>query len=269
MSEGPVSFTNCVINWQVPTLLLVTGASRGLGATIAKEFSKKLCKGSYVILLARDKPKLEVVKAEINKICVVYAEILALDLILLDSASFEHLFTKYENFNFQQVVIVNNAGTLGDISKTALQTTSGPDIKDYFDLNLLSVIFLTTGFLNAFKRAKRKIVINISSLAAIQPFRGWSLYCTGKAAREMYFRTLAEEEKETVIVLNYAPGPLVTDMLPQILRDALPEIKQQFHEAQLQNQLLSTEYTVQRLIGILDRGRFKSGDHVDVFDMNY
>lgn len=51
----------------------------------------------------------------------------------------------------------------------------------------------------------------------------------GKAAREMYFRVLAEEEKESVTVLNYAPGPLVTDMLPQILERALPEIKQQFH----------------------------------------
>lgn len=45
----------------------------------------------------------------------------------------------------------------------------------------------------------------------------------------MYFRVLAEEEKETVAVLNYAPGPLVTDMLPQILEQALPEIKQQYH----------------------------------------
>ncbi|XP_035216947.1 sepiapterin reductase-like [Stegodyphus dumicola] len=85
----------------------------------------------------------------------------------------------------------------------------------------------------------------------------------------MYFRVLAEEEKNSVIVLNYAPGPLLTDMLPQILHQALPEIKQQFHEAQSQNQLLTCDYTVQRLIGVLERARFKSGDHVDVFDMNY
>ena len=45
----------------------------------------------------------------------------------------------------------------------------------------------------------------------------------------MYFRVLAEEEKNTVTVLNYAPGPLVTDMLPQILQQALPEIQQKFH----------------------------------------
>lgn len=45
----------------------------------------------------------------------------------------------------------------------------------------------------------------------------------------MYFRVLAAEEKNTVTVLNYAPGPLVTDMLPQILQQALPEIRQQFH----------------------------------------
>ncbi|CAL1281507.1 unnamed protein product [Larinioides sclopetarius] len=269
MSEIPSNFVIPTINWQVPTFLVVTGASRGLGATIAKEFAKKLVEGSYVLIIARDKAKLDNVKAEIEKTSVVYVERLAMDLNLLDSPSYEHCFSKYTHYNFRQAVIVNNAGTLGDISKTAVQNTNGPDIKNYFEVNLLSAIFITTAFLNAFKTVERKIVLNISSLAAIQPFKGWSLYCTGKAARDMYFRTLAEEEKDSVIVLNYAPGPLVTDMLPQILRDALPEIKQQFHEAQMQNRLLTTDYTVQRLIGILERGRFKSGDHVDVFDVNY
>lgn len=42
-----------------------------------------------------------------------------------------------------------------------------------------------------------------------------------------------------------------------------------FLEAQSQNRLLTCEYTVHRLIGILERSRFKSGDHVDVFDANY
>ncbi|KAG8178262.1 hypothetical protein JTE90_018809 [Oedothorax gibbosus] len=257
------------INWQIPTFLLVTGASRGLGATIAIEFSKKLCDGSHILLMARDKVKLDAVKSEIEKNSKAFPQILAMDLVLLDSPSYEHSLTKWSQLNFQQAVIINNAGTLGDISQIALNCTSSVEVKKYFDVNLFSAMFLTTAFLNQFKEAAKKIVINISSLAAIQPFKGWSLYCTGKAARDMYFRVLAEEEKETVTVLNYAPGPLVTDMLPQILEQALPEIKQQYHEAQMQNQLLTTEYTVQRLLGILDRSRFKSGDHVDVFDVNY
>ncbi|GIX80791.1 sepiapterin reductase [Caerostris darwini] len=269
MNERATNFTNPTINWRMPTFLVVTGASRGLGETIAKEFSKKLCEGSCVVLLARNKTKLEAVKADIKKISPVFVENEAMDLNLLDAPSYEHFFSKYLHYNFHQVVIVNNAGTLGDTSKTTVQNTSGSEIKSYFDVNLFSAIFITTGFLNAFKAAERKVVINISSLAALQPFRGWSLYCTGKAAREMYFRTLALEEKDSVNVLNYAPGPLLTDMLPQILRDSLPEIKQQFQDAQMSNQLLTTDYTVQRLLGVLERGRFKSGDHVDVYDMNY
>lgn len=44
----------------------------------------------------------------------------------------------------------------------------------------------------------------------------------------MYFRVLAVEDSNTVTVLSYAPGPLVTDMLSQILEQALPEIRQEF-----------------------------------------
>lgn len=167
------------VNWQIPTFLLVTGASRGLGATIAIEFSKKLCEGSHVLLMARDKSKLNAVKAQIEKSSKAIPECVAMDLVLLDSPSYEHFLSKWSELNFSQVVIVNNAGTLGDVSQTALNCTASYEIKKYFDANLFSAMFLTTAFLNQFKSADKKVVINISSLAAIQPFKGWSLYCTG------------------------------------------------------------------------------------------
>lgn len=266
------------INWQVPTFLIVTGASRGLGRTIAIEFSKKLCEGSSILLIARDKTKLIITEDAISKCCAVQTHIVAIDLALPDGPTYEHLLSKCMEQNnqhtnhhptYRQVILVHNAGTLGDVSKTVAKCSSSSEIKDYFNLNLHSVMFLTSAFLKVFEAADRKFIINISSLAAIQPFKGWNLYCTGKAAREMYFRVLAEEEKNSVVILNYAPGPLITDMLPQILDQALPDIRQQFHDAQSQNQLLTCEYTVQRLVQILDRARFKSGDHVDVFDLNF
>lgn len=258
-----------VINWEIPTFLIVTGASRGLGYTIAIEMCKKLCEGSSILLLARDKTKLALTEEFILKTSFVKPQVVAIDLALPDSPSYEHLLMKCtHSFSpFRQVILIHNAGTLGDVSKTVATCSSSTEIKDYFDLNLHSVMFLTSAFLKVFE-TEHKIIINISSLAAVQPFKGWNLYCTAKAAREMYFRVLAEEDKAS-IVLNYAPGPLLTDMLPQILCNALPEISQQFQDAQSRNQLLTCEYSVQKLIGVLERSRFKSGDHVDVFDLNY
>lgn len=168
------------INWQIPTFLLVTGASRGLGATIAIDFSKKLCDGSHILLMARDKTKLNEVKSEIEKVSKATPHIIAMDLVLLDSPSFEHVLSKWSQLKLPQAVIVNNAGTLGDISQLAVNCTEAAEVKKYFDVNLFSVMFLTSAFLNKFKAADRKVVINISSLAAIQPFKGWNLYCTGK-----------------------------------------------------------------------------------------
>ena len=48
-------------------------------------------------------------------------------------------------------------------------------------------------FLQLFKHAKRYIV-HISSLVGVQPFSSLSVYCTGKAARDMMFRAVATEE---------------------------------------------------------------------------
>lgn len=54
-------------------------------------------------------------------------------------------------------------------------------------------------------------IVNISSLAAIQCFESWGIYCAGKAARDMYYAVLAKELEveglsNTVKVLSYAPG---------------------------------------------------------------
>lgn len=54
-------------------------------------------------------------------------------------------------------------------------------------------------------------IVNISSLCAVQPFKSWGLYCAGKAARDMLFKVLADEEPN-ILVLNYAPGPLDNEM---------------------------------------------------------
>lgn len=81
------------------------------------------------------------------------------------------------------------------------------EVDSYLSFNVSSCLCLTARLLGAFPRrpALRRTVVNVSSLCALQPFVSWVLYCSGKAARDMMFRVLAEEEPD-VRVLSYSPG---------------------------------------------------------------
>lgn len=83
--------------------------------------------------------------------------------------------------DFQQAVIVHNAATLGDVSKLYSQHDSIDDLREYWDINLTAVTLLNHVFLKHFSKEniKEKVVINITSICALQPFKSWSLYCAG------------------------------------------------------------------------------------------
>ena len=64
---------------------------------------------------------------------------------------------------------------------------------------------LTSSFLNVFKHDDKTVIVNITSLAAIQVIKGLGIYGVGKAAREMYFKVLSSESAD-LRILSYAPG---------------------------------------------------------------
>jgi len=108
-------------------------------------------------------------------------------------------------------------------------------------------------------------VVNISSLLALQPFRSLTLYCAGKAARDMFGRVLAAEEP-AVRVLSYAPGPLRTDMADDIAANAGDEELRQMYREGVKEGFLDCDVSAARLVTILEEGKFASGDHVDYYD---
>lgn len=93
------------------------------------------------------------------------------------------------------------------MSRYTRSFTNVAEVDSYLSLNVSSCLCLTASILQAFPQRPgvRRTVVNITSLCALQPFCSWVLYCTGKAAREMMFRVLAEEEPD-LRVLNYSPG---------------------------------------------------------------
>lgn len=124
-----------------------------------------------------------------------------------------------------RAVLVNNVGTLGEMRRID-EWSSVEAIRAAVDLNVTGVAWLTSLFLRharalAPQPLQPHLIVNISSLAALQPFSTQVLYCTGKAARDMLHAGVAAEhdsaeEKRRVAVLNYAPGPLDTDMQAEI-----------------------------------------------------
>lgn len=98
------------------------------------------------------------------------------------------------------------AASLGNLSNFA--TFTGIDeVNSYLSFNVSSALVLTAGILQAFPRVplQQRSVVNVSSTFALRPLPSWVLYCTAKAAREMMFRVLAEEQPH-VKVLSYSPG---------------------------------------------------------------
>jgi len=76
------------------------------------------------------------------------------------------------------------------------------EIQSYFSVNLTSVMALNSAFLSSAKqhlsREGQIVVVNVSSLLALQPQVSLALYCSGKAARDMFFKVLALENTQTV-----------------------------------------------------------------------
>lgn len=118
----------------------------------------------------------------------------------------------------RQVVLVNNAGALGDILFAGDQ--QAVNITHTYQLDLITPHMLSNAFISAFReRDMRKILINITSGAAKSPYAGWSIYCASKAGLDMLTLCIAKEQAEATYpcyVYAIAPGVMDTDMQTQI-----------------------------------------------------
>ncbi|XP_063696230.1 sepiapterin reductase-like [Culicoides brevitarsis] len=253
------------LNFSKISHLIVTGASRGIGRALAIEFSRKLPSGSRISIAARDSERLETVKNEIlscnSKVDVVPH---ALDLGNCSSKDLRAL-CNAQNGSSEQGIIIHNVGTTGDVSKKAKDCNDLSEWETNFRLNVFNVALLNNIFMQEFKE-KRKFVYNLSAKAAFVPFESFGIYCPNKAARHMYFKVLAEEEKrdKNLTILQFYPGPVDTDMLANMeTHSCSPMLRNFFKAGKAKNQISSPETTAKQFLEICEKGNFKSGDFMD------
>ncbi|XP_029017625.1 sepiapterin reductase b [Betta splendens] len=241
---------------------IITGASRGFGWALAHKVSHLVQPGSVLLLVARSEALLRTLKEELRSFASereLHVHCVAADLSTRDGVNATVAAAKRERAladDVDHVLLVNNAASLGDISGF-VSFTDLEQVTSYLSFNVSSALALTAGLLQVFPHApgRRRTVVNVSSVFALQPLQSWVLYCTAKAARGMMFRVLAQEEP-TVKVLSYSPGPMETEMQEEIRR-----------LTGISHRLLPCHEPADKLMKLLLDYDFRSGAHLDFFDV--
>jgi NAD(P)-dependent dehydrogenase (short-subunit alcohol dehydrogenase family) len=182
--------------------VIITGASRGIGAETARVFAAA---GANVALLARSADSLEALAAEIGE------NALALTCDVSDYASVAAAVKQtVERFGGLDVLI-NNAGVLKPIGPLA---DADPDEwGQVIDINIKGVFNGMRAALPVMKAAGGGSVLTVSSGAAHSPLEGWGAYCASKAGAAMLTRSLDLEERSNGIrAIGLSPGTVATQM---------------------------------------------------------
>jgi 3-oxoacyl-[acyl-carrier protein] reductase len=190
--------------------VLVTGASRGLGEEIARQFAR--C-GASVTMVARDRAALAEAARRVTGWCIAPSQaVRAVVADLANEAEVESLVAADARVD----VLVNNAGVQGPIGP--LEAVDWAAWRRVFDVNFFSAARLCQRVIPGMKRRRAGRIINLSGGGATGPRPDFSAYAASKTALVRLTETLAEELKGTGVAVNaVAPGPMNTRMLEEVI----------------------------------------------------
>ena len=181
---------------------LITGASGGIGADLARVFAGH---GHDLALVARGADKLNALAAELVRDGRPRPIVIVCDLAAHDAA--DAVAHALAAAGARVAFLVNNAGfgLLGSVSKLDAQ-----DQLKIVDLNIRALLDLTLRFLPDLRAARGKI-LNVASIASFMPGPGMAVYYASKAFVSAFSRALTEELKEAGVGVSVLhPGVTAT-----------------------------------------------------------
>ncbi|MEL0438938.1 SDR family oxidoreductase [Phycobacter sp. K97] len=186
--------------------VIITGASRGIGADAARVFAAA---GANLALLARSEAALKDLVAEIGGQALAFACDVADPDAVADALTKAH-----EHFGSLDVLI-NNAGVIEPIAR--LEDVDPAAWGKLIDINIKGVFYGIRAALPLMKPAGGGTIITVSSGAAHNPLEAWSAYCTSKAGAAMLTRALhLEEGGNGIRAMGLSPGTVATQMQREI-----------------------------------------------------
>jgi len=166
----------------------------------------------------------------------------------------EEIFDAVDIESAERITLINNAGVLDPVGPSP--ENDPEEIHNSVHINLIAPMILSALFIKRLQHAPlEKTIVNISSGAAGKPIWGWSVYCTAKAAIEMYTRTAAEEQKgreHPVRIFAFSPGIVDTPMQEKIRNTPLELFKDRdnFIEYQEKGNLLDPFFAAEKVIAL-------------------
>jgi len=186
---------------------LVTGASRGIGAAIARAFAAQ---GATLLLCARS----DGVATLARELAATHAPARAVQGDLRDSAFARELIASVRKEHGRLDVLVNNAGIL---RQGLIGMTSAEQIRELLEVNVLAVMALTQYATRVMDPQRSPSVVNLTSIAGTQGSEGLTAYSASKAAVVGYTLSSAKELAPKGIRVNaIAPGLIDTEMVRSI-----------------------------------------------------
>ena len=189
-------------------ITLVTGASRGIGAGIAKLFGES---GSYIIGTATTQEGADVITQRVNN-GVSKGEGVVLD--VSNSEDVNRIIKEMKERDLLPSILINNAG----ISlESLLMRIKDDDWKKIIDTNLSSAFYLCKAAGSGMMKNRKGRIINIGSVVGSIGAIGNAHYSASKAALLGFTKSLAlEVGSRGITVNNIAPGYITTDMTKDI-----------------------------------------------------
>ncbi|KAL0871099.1 hypothetical protein ABMA27_004903 [Loxostege sticticalis] len=186
-------------------VVLVTGASSGIGAAIALKFAEE---GANVAIVGRNEDKLKNVAENIAKVGNK-------PLVIVADMTKDNDVQRIVNDTLQQFgkidVLVNNAGVVKYIDIT--DENAMKEYDSVITTNLRSVVYLTH-LTSKYIIETRGNIINISSVAGQSVWKNAFAYCTSKAGLDHFSRAIALDlAPKGVRVNTISPGPVKSDII--------------------------------------------------------
>lgn len=199
--------------------VLVTGASSGIGQSVAKEFARTSPKSLKIILTARRVDKLKETAAEIQKEVGDGVNVLPVQLDVSKPEEVKGFHGKLPD-DFKDIdILVNNAGLVKGVAKAP--DILPEDIDTMFSTNVTGLINMTQAIMPIMQKRGESgtgDIINIGSIAGREGYPGGSIYCATKAAIRTFTDALRRELIASRIrVIEVDPGQVETVSILSLL----------------------------------------------------
>lgn len=192
-------------------VVVITGGGRGIGRATALRFARA---GAHIVAASRSLPELEetrrLVEAGGGKCRTRVTDVASPDdVAALIEDALQH--------KGRVDVLVNNAGVA---PQATMENLDPSQFHMLYTVNIAALFHTSRAVWGVMKRQGQGVIVNISSIAALDPFPGFAAYGASKAWVNAWTKGLAEEGRSCGIrVFAVAPGAVETRML----RDAFPD----------------------------------------------